>query len=250
MNITPWIPLILTIFCLILAYLVVRHNLNNPVHRLFALFLLSLAAWGLIIFGMRASPDIGHAYTWEKALPPVASFSAVTLYHFSIRFTATSRKQWLLILAYSCCALIIPLSILGLIFSGMQVKSYGYAPILGPVAPVQILFTYGFAVAALINLIKKYMRSFSSDERNRLLYIISGLIISLVGGVCDVLPILGLPLYPGLIIGYLVLCVLTTVAILKHNLLDIRVVLRKGTAYFVTSSIIALPFLIFALILV
>lgn len=55
------------------------------------------------------------------------------------------------------------------------------------------------------------------------------------------LPAFGLPLYPGLIIGNIIFCLITTVAILKYNLLDIRVILRKSTIYILTSAIVAAP---------
>jgi len=69
-----------------------------------------------------------------------------------------------------------------------------------------------------------------------------------LGGMFDILPTFGLPLYPGFIIGNIIFCLLTTVAIVKHNLLDISVVLRKGTAYVLTSAVIAIPFIVIFLL--
>jgi signal transduction histidine kinase len=63
----------------------------------------------------------------------------------------------------------------------------------------------------------------------------------MLSGVFDVLPILGLPLYPGVIVGNIIFCLITTFAILRHNLLDIHVALRMSTAYALLSAVIALP---------
>ena len=78
----------------------------------------------------------------------------------------------------------------------------------------------------------------NTDERTRNQYIIAGIITMLIGGTTDYLPALGLPIYPLGIIGNLVFCVLTTVAMLKYGLMEIRVVVRTGAAYSLVSILI------------
>jgi signal transduction histidine kinase len=129
-----------------------------------------------------------------------------------------------------------------LVFSGMQMKPYGYAPILGPASIFWMLFSYGVLITALTIFVKSYRRSAQAELRNRAAYITIGVSFALVGGIFDTLPILGLPLYPGLIIGNIAFLILTTIAIIKYNLLDIRVVLRKSVAYILVSVLIAIPF--------
>jgi signal transduction histidine kinase len=130
----------------------------------------------------------------------------------------------------------------------MQIKQYGYAPVFGPAATLWVLLTYGMLVSAIIVFIRSYRRSSYAEQRNRFAYIIAGLIITFVGAAFDILPILGLPLYPGGIIGNLGFCLLVTVAIVRYNLLDIRVVLRKGTAYVLTSAVLSIPFIVIFLL--
>jgi signal transduction histidine kinase len=242
MNAYLLLPLIQAIFSLVLIFIVLKGHLGSSVHRLFSLFLLALAFWGIIIFGMRSSPDPEHAYLWEKWLIPLGAFTAALLYHFSVRFTATKIKAWALLLPYAISSLFIPLSIMGLVFTGMQIKPYGYAPIFGPAAPVWVLFSYILAAITLFNFIRAYRTSPNDEQRNRAAYVSIALVISLIGGVCDLLPVLGLPLYPGVIIGYIVFCLLTTIAIVRHNLLDIRIVARKSATYLLVSALVAIPF--------
>lgn len=244
------LPLVQAAACLILAIVIIRNNLASNIHRLFTLFLLSLAVWGVIIFGMRASPDVHAAYLWERFLPPIGFLSTVSMLHFAILYTRRNIKRWVVIGLYSLCVLFIPLSFTNLVFRDMILKSYGYAPVFGPLAPLYMLFTFGLPIVTLIIFISRFSSITSHKERNRLLYIIIGLIVSIGGGLFDVLPTFGLPLYPGLVIGNIMLCVLVTVAIVTENLLDISIVLRKGTAYFLTSTIIVLPFVAAGLIVV
>jgi len=248
MNAYLMLPLIQALFCLVLTAIVLKGHSRSFTHRLFSLFLLGLTIWGIIIFGMRASPDIEHAYSWEKWLIPAGPFVSVLFYHFSVRYIATKIKDWLLPAFYLICVIFIPLATTPLVFSGMQIKPYGYAPIFGPLMFLWMLFTYLILLMALINFVRIWRTSTYAEQRNRAAYIAIGTGFALVGGAFDVLPVLGLPLYPGAIIGNIAFCLLTTIAIVKHNLLDIRVVLRKGTAYVLTSAVVAVPFIVIFLL--
>jgi signal transduction histidine kinase len=242
MNAYLLLPLIQALFSLVLIAIVLRGNFWRFTHRLFSLFLLGLAIWGIVIFGMRASPDIEHAYFWERWLIPLGVSVAVIFYHFSVQYTAVKIKGWLLSFLYLICLLFILLAMTRLFISGMQIKSYGYAPIYTPVGVLWILLAGGVSIMALRNFVRAYRTSPYAEERNRAAYIIIGIAFIFIGGLFDVLPLLGLPLYPGLIIGNVVFCLLTTAAIVRHNLLDIRIVLRKSIAYVLMSALIAIPF--------
>ena len=242
MNHYLLLPIIQAVFSLALAVIVLKGHFRSFVHRLFSIDLMVLASWGIVIFGMRASPNIEYAYAWDRWVIPLAPLMSVLLYHFSVRYTATKINRWLLPSLYFIFLLFIPLANTNLVFSGMQIKSYGYAPILGPVAPFFMLSAYVISIMALVIFIRSYRKEFSAERRNRIAYIIIGIFITFVGGAFDFLPILGLPLYPGAIIGNIIFCLITTMAIIRHKLLDIRIVLRKGVAYVLTSALIAIPF--------
>jgi len=215
---------------------------------LFSLFLLGLGIWAVIIFAMRSSPDTDHAYIWEKWLLPLAPITSVIFYHFAVRYTATKIGKGYIRSLYIIGFLFVPLAAIGLLVSGVQVKPYGYAPVFGPAMPLVLIFSYGILMMTLITFIRAYRTSPDVEQRNRAAYIISAIIISWLGGIFDMLPVLGLPLYPGYIIGNIIFCSLTTVAIVKYNLLDIRVVIRKGTAYVLTSAMLAVPFIVIFLL--
>ena len=248
MTVYLLLPLIQTLFSLALIVIVLKGHFRSLTHRLFSLFLLSLAIWGVMIFGMRASPDIEHAYSWERWLVTVAPFTSVLFYHFAIRYTATRVKQWLLPFLYTICFLFIPLAAAGLIVSGMQMKPYGYAPVFGLAGLFTVLFTLGVSLMAFLTFVRAYRISAQAEQKNRAAYIITAMIFSFIGVAFDFLPILGLPLYPGYIIGNIVFCSLVTVAIVRYNLLDIRVVFRKGVAYVLTSAVLAVPFIVIFLL--
>jgi K+-sensing histidine kinase KdpD len=210
---------------------------------------MALAVWGVIIFGMRISPDVEQAYLWERWLVPLAPLMSVLLYHFAIRLTAKRIESWVLPVLYSTVVLFIPLTMNDLVFTGMQTKPYGFAPVFGPAVPFWWGFTHLVTIMALVIFIKSYRKSASYEEKNRIAYIVVGIAFTFIGGAFDLLPVLGLPLYPGGIISTIIFCVLVTVAIVKYKLLDIQVAFRKGLAYALTSVVLAIPFLALYLVL-
>ncbi len=241
MTVYVVLPLVQAFCCVVLAAVVMRGHFRSSSHRLFSLVLLSLAGWGLVIFGMRASPDIESALLWERWLMPLGAFMAVLFYHFSVVHASGKIRKRLITFLYLICFILIPLAVTRLFITGMQIKPYGYAPVFTPAAYIWMLFALGIGVSAALNFLRILRTSSYPEERNQAAYIIIGVVLVVIGGLFDVLPLFGLPLYPGMVIGIFLFCLLTTVAIVKYNLLDIRIILRKSTIYILTSAIIAVP---------
>jgi len=189
---------------------------------------------------MRGSPDLEHALSWDKAVLPAITLTVVFYYHFTLAYTNIKPIKGLLHTAYAFAFLVVALTPTELMITHMQLKPYGYAPVTGPAFPLFFICVYLFAVLAVFNLTSAYKSSRLHEARNRYLYLIAGTIFSIVGGAFDVLPILGLPLYPGAIIGNIIFCLLASVAVLRYHLLDIYVVFRKGTAYLLVSTVVAI----------
>jgi len=242
MNAHQLIPLAQTLLAVALIAVVLKDHGRSTIHRLFALFLLMLGIWGLLTFGLRASPDIGHAVRWERWMTALAPVMPILFLHFSVSYTGSRISKVVLPAYYALGLACLPLAWTVLIFSDIQIRPYGYAPIYGPLAPPWMLLSLSAYILSLILHVRMYRNSPRADERNRAAYIIAGIVIFLVGGLFDVLPTFGLPLYPGYIIGNIVFCTLTTVAFVKYDLLDIRIAIRKGVAYALTSAVVTLPF--------
>jgi signal transduction histidine kinase len=235
------LPLVQAVFCVILAIIILKGHFSSFVHRLFAIDIVVLAAYGVIIFGMRTSPDVEQAFIWERFVVPASSIMPVLLYHFAVRFTAIRIRKWVIPLLYCLWLVFIPLTVTDVVFTGMQVKSYGYAPVFGPAAGFWLTFTYVVSLATLITFIKGYKKAVIAEHKNRIAYITIGLVLTYIGGTFDLLPVLGLPLYPGGIISSILFCLLTTIAIVKYNLLDINIVLRKSIVYIIASAVVMVP---------
>ena len=243
MNLYYVLPLFQTLFSLVLLPIVLMGHFRSAIHRLFSLHLLGLMIWGILIFFMRSSPTLELAYAWDKWAVAISTFLAIIIYQFSLLFSGIRVRNWLLPSAYAICIIFFVLSVFGWVITGMQYKPYGYAPIGSPLLLAMLTFVFLFTTAAAINFWRVFRHAPDNEDRNRSAYIFAGLLVSMIGGAFDMLPLLGLPLYPGFIIGSITFCLLTAVAIVKYHLLDINIVIKKGIAYFLASAAVAIPYL-------
>lgn len=232
-------PLVVAgISTILLVIVLLKAQQRGFVYRIFSLLLLSITLWALAIFAMRTSPDAEHALLWERAMPAMGFATAVFYYHFSLVLTKTQKQRVLLYTSYLFMGVVATLSPTSLFIQRMDVHSYGYAPIIGSAAIPVLSFAYFLSIMALYKLVKRYRASHLYEERNRLLYVTLAMVFPLVGSVVDLFP----NIYPASIFGNIAFCLLTSVAILKYNLLDIRIVARKSLAYLLVSIVIAIPY--------
>ena len=236
-------PLVLALFCLILIFLVLWNSYRNTANRIFCLFLLSMALWGFGTYGMRSSPSLALALPWEKFMLVMISLTSLFFYYFVLLYTGTKFKKSIIVFPSLYIILVISLTPTDLILAGMQIDAYvNNAPVWGPLFLMWIVPVYLLVSLACIRLYQFYKVSESYEVRNRSVYIMIGASFCLIGGILDVLPILGLEIPPGSIIANLLFCTLTTVAILKYHLLDIHIMVRKGMAFFMISALVAIPY--------
>ncbi len=80
----PFIQFLISAALLSIVFLSAPRESTN---RLFALFLVAMAAWGFTIFGMRDSfPDAARALAFENVVLAIVPFTGVFFYPFVTRF--------------------------------------------------------------------------------------------------------------------------------------------------------------------
>ena len=235
-------PLLAAVLNLTLFFLVLQRQWKSLLHRIFALFLFNMAVHGLFIFFMRMSSDVQHASTWHIALTILIHGTGIFFYHFTVILTNNRPKKWVLPAGYFLWLVFTILGAMGFVVTGSQMKPYGYAPVLGPMIGPYVVYTYTFTLMGILKLNKTYRASLSNIEKNRIAYVIIGVSCYLLGGVTDMLPVLGIQFYPMAIFSNIAFCVLTAIAILKHHLMDIHILVRKGIYYLLISTIVAIPY--------
>jgi putative nucleotidyltransferase with HDIG domain len=232
------IPLIEVIFCFALLIVLMISGKRHIARKPFSLFLAFMALWGFFIFMMRESSNVWDALIWEKLVFLAILSASLFFYRFTIALTdARPGKQFLysIYISYFMALSLIPT---GLVVSGMQTMWYGKAPIIGPLFPLYVLCVYTPIVLSLRLLIRQWRQSRIIDERIRAQYIIVGIAAMFIGGTTDYLPALGVTMYPLGIIGNILFCIAATIAMLRYDLLEMKVVLRKGATYSLTGVLL------------
>ncbi|MFC1982616.1 ATP-binding protein [Chloroflexota bacterium] len=239
MTLYQIIPLIQGAVTFFLVALVLRQGVKNAATRLFSAFLIGMSLWGVFIGVMRIMPP-ESAVLWEKLALTMIGFTAVFFYLFSGEYINSRSRlgTYFCMLYLVLTAAIMPTRLL---VEGMGIDEYGNAPIWGLSFYPWLLIGYILIIVSMVKLNKARQVSFSYEERNRYLFFIIGIGFSLVGGVFDILPALGVPVLPGSIIGNMMFAGLTAWAISRYHLFDIRIMVRISLAYMITGIILLLP---------
>ena len=200
--------------------------------RVFREYLLMMLLWSLAAFLVLASNG-GVVFLFRLMLVPALG-SMVALFRFA-QTVLGRRWRWAVwVYLYAAAAMTITLFTDWVIVSASVeagVLNYGFAPqfalIVGP--------GYGLYIFSLIQLMRGYRTSEDPNQRNRLRYLIIGSGVIIVSTLFNFTP---LGRYPIDIAGNAINALLIAYAILRHNLLDIRVVIRKSLLYSIPTILI------------
>ena len=155
-------------------------------------------------------------------------------YKFSLEIDRVRPPTRLLKVGYGFLALNFLSLPTDLYVRSMAVTDYGYAPEVGIGSPIAILFGFFIYGAAVRNLVLARRVTGSAEEKNRLLYLNVAMALPFVGAVLNVLP----TMYPLGMFGALGFCGITTIAMVRYHLMDIRIIVRKGITYAICTAAI------------
>jgi diguanylate cyclase (GGDEF)-like protein len=229
MNLWAIVPLISFLTFAVLVVLVLQQA-KRRVDKIFALFLAASALWSFTSFMLVYNPSSTHLLFWNSMVIVAIPWAAVCYYHF-VRAYNNKPGGIGLYIGYA-----LVLVVLGFGLSGNIVKSayfvngflhhdisfwpYIIGIILAP-----------FLIAAMLMLVQRYRSSTDPTDRNRTMYLIAGSGIAVaVTYINPFTPVLaGLPTDH---LGNLANALIIAYAIQRYQLLNIRLVARRGLTYF------------------
>jgi signal transduction histidine kinase/CheY-like chemotaxis protein len=240
-TLPPLISFVVLMILFILTLRVARHNFGI---QLFCGVLLSSAIWSLLLLFMRSSASSSQALMWEKLIFDFYCLSFVLFYHFTIVYTKAKGQKPVLIAVYLALLGVIITGQLNMIIVDMSQNSGRYTLVMSPAS-------YGLAVVNILvislgayNLLKKYRLSRSYDERNQLIYLGGALFFPLAGALMDAFT----NLHPTAIWGNLIFCLICSLAIIRHHLFNISLIVKRSLTYIIINAILALPYSIVVLL--
>ena len=233
------LPFVQGVGALFLASLAMLSDPRDRLNLIFAGFLVALGFWGFLIFGMRdAFPDAVIAFSWERAALVVIPFSGIIFYHFIYALTGARRSPFILAGWYALGVVAAVATLAGWTVTGVEERFYGFAPQLGWAFPILLLATYPPVLLSIADLNRAIPNAKSDRERSQLKMLRIGVFVSVLGGTTDFIPSLGINIYPLGVVGNIGFALITTIAVTRHRLMNLRLLLRKGLAYTLVSSFV------------
>ena len=234
------------IVLLVLSLGVYLSNPKRPVNRALTAFLLSGFLWLAANFFTNISPSQPSSLFFAKSTLIGAALIPLTFLIFTVAYTAYRKLNWSFFVGVGLLPAVIifftPTS-----YNISSVSAYGRNTVAGPIyllllAVIIAYFSYG------IYKLNQFYKTASSVERLQLQYMFAGLILTLVPAFITngILPIFGGNQYyaygPTSVVA---MSVFTTIAIVRHKLLDIRLVVARSLGYVFVVATLAAIFAVF-----
>jgi len=219
-----------------LGLLVFLNNTRAKVNRCFALSVISIVGWIVSITIALSMEDLNKAVTFGRlafAFAGSIPFTLLLVFHsFPVPQVVSIRRT--LILPGLLCAAFTVISFTPLIVAGAQRTAQKTNFIYGPLHPFFSLYAATSLGFALYYLWRK-LRMASGLRRLQLRYLLLGILLGAAGAVTTnvVIPLLWKTSEYSVLGPYfsLLLVSFSAHAIIRHRLMDIRLVIRRGSVY-------------------
>ena len=239
--------LLTAITCLGLGAFVFYKNPKNPLNRSLLRLNLSVALWSLFLFLHYLSPTEKAALSTLRLLQCAAVFIPSCYLHFIVNLLGIRRR------AVVISSYILSLTFLILGFSPHFISGVGpklnfrfYANAGG----LYILWIIAYIAMSSygVYLMLKNINSASSVKKNQIRYILLASVIGFAGGF-TIYPLFYNIAFPPIGEHIIFLYpVVFTLAILKHHLLDLNIVIKRTLVYSVSVILITLVYLVVVLL--
>ena len=237
MNLWAIIPLVSCVAYTTLLVLVLLQA-RRHVNRIFSVFLLAAATWSFTSFMLTYNP---YASTqtlifWNGLLFAAAAWTLIAYYHF-VRAYNGKPAGISVYIGYVAILTILVFALRGdivknaYIIDGYLYHEVGYWIVITSAILLPVFFS------TMWMLLQRYRRSADPVDRNRTMYLMMGLgVYAVWSGVNVSVPLLAL--LPTDHFGVLLNAIIISYAILRFQLLNIRLVARRGLTYFILTGVL------------
>ena len=207
----------------------------------FAYLATALAVWNLGVFGLRATADPETALIWQRVLHVGVIPIPVLFYHYVLAFLDLPRRRPELIVGYVLCGVFLAAWPTPAFLHGVTESTWGFMPAAGPLYAPFFVYFQSYLALGLVRLVRAYGSQSSSFKRNRTLLVITGVEVSLLGGIVDIARFMLRWdwLYPIGIPSNAVFALALGVAIVRYRLMDVGVLAKRIVLYLLTSAALA-----------
>ena len=228
------------ILSLLLGIFVFIKNKSSNINRICMLLNFSVSLWCWGLFGRELSLERTTALFFVRLCYVGAIFIPSIFLHFVESLLGILKRK-----------VIIPvyvLSVIFLIFDFTPLFIEDVGPILsfryyGIPGRVFSLFVISFIAVTTFGhyILIKYLKKSEGQTRNQIKYLLFATVIGFFGGVTTFLPVFKIEIFPFGFYLVSIYVLITSYAIVKHRLMDINIVLKKGTTYIFLILLLFVP---------
>lgn len=205
---------------------------QTDLRRVFRWYLLAMILWSLTAFLIYVDEPRGGF--WFRIMVSTQPLMMMSVFAFA-RSIIKVRDKWdTVVLIFGIILVGISL-IPNLLVSNFHLENGVIYYDLTPYTYIPAVPGFSLIIYSIASLIRSYRRSNDPIQQNRLLYLILGIGVMIIGSAGNFTP---LGKYPIDIAANGITAIIIVYAILRYQLLDIRVVIRQGLVYSIPTIII------------
>lgn len=251
MNIVISFGLVTWVTCVLLAILVIKFgNIKNPLHTTLILLNIAISIWGFgyMMVGI-SKANASQAALWWRIAHVGGLYIPVLVLHNTLIFNKIKKKTFL-IFAYFQATVFQVFSAINLMDSNLTyvVDSYYKLTSVGIIYPLGCLAWWSVSLYASFILFKSFLQAHGA-KRTQLKYLFTGIVMGLFGGGTHFLSVFNISSFPYTMFLIPFFPLITTYGILQHQLMDIKVVVKKAIVYSFLISIITTLYLVLIYVL-
>jgi len=224
----------------LLGVFVYAKNRTSNVNKTWMILNFAASLWSWSLFARELSPDKSTALFFVRLCYIGAIFVPALFFRFTVSLLKVAKKK-LLFSIYILSFIFIILDFTPLFIKDVKpILSFRFYGIPGVIFPFFVISFIGITGYSHYILVKHLKRS-EGQVRTQVKYLLSATIIGFLGGVSTFLPNFKLEIFP---FGFYLISIyvgIISYAIAKHRLMDINIVFKKGTTYFLLMFFLFLP---------
>ncbi len=233
MNLS-FLPIVISgIGSFVLGLFVLSKDKKNSINRVFFLFCVAILGWSFNTLGLIIAPNKNFVVFWTRVFGAWVILIPATFLHFVLVFIEekTEKKGKLLYGIYGISLIFIIFNWTGYFIEDFIEIGNQYFPRSGLVYQI---YTFNFIITTgygLFRMFKKQREVTLSFERNQIKYLLIASLFAIIMGSLIFLPSFGIGIYPIWNLAGIVFTGIVAYAIVKYQLMDIRVVISRSITY-------------------
>ena len=224
-------------------------NRGSPTNLTFFLLCLAINLWLYGISIMQSARDSAVALFWYRtAVFLGVCYISPLVYTFSVLWLGLYPKQKFFVWSSFLTGLIfyVAAHLTSWILAGTRTYYWGLYPAYGWGGRIFLFFFFGFFLAAFYNFFSRLRTETSPLKRKQIGLIAVAFLISLTGSV-DYLPkVAQVSIYPFGYLSVFIWILVVAYLIVRYRVMDIQTVIHKTILWFGSSSVFALPVILFS----